>query len=85
VIAVAKYEAYTGLVKRHPPPHLVGSIPIASLISFILIQTLTFIIGWKYLHKQPWYVSNTQISYMLHYYQRCPQYNLITIIEYRMA
>ena len=56
-VMIGNNGPHSTLIKQKPTRHLLSFLPLFSVISFLLFQTLCYVGVWFYVQSQNWYLS----------------------------
>jgi len=56
IVLIGNTAPHSVLVKRKPTRHLLSFLPMFSVVSFLLFQTIAYIFIWFYVRSQDWFV-----------------------------
>merc|ERR1719340_187765 len=56
ILLIGNTAPHDVLVKRKPTRHLLSFLPMFSVVSFLLFQTISYIFIWFYVRSQNWFV-----------------------------
>ena len=59
IIMIGNCGPFPTLVKQKPLRHLLSFLPLFSVITFLIIQTATYVIIWEWMKTLDWYVRST--------------------------
>ncbi len=54
IIMIGNSGPHSKLVRQKPTRHLLSFLPLFSIITFLLFQTLCYVGVWFYVQTQPW-------------------------------
>lgn len=57
ILLIGNTAPHSTLSKRKPTRHLLSFLPMFSVVSFLLFQTIAYIFIWFYVRSQSWYVE----------------------------
>ena len=59
IIMIGNCGPFPTLVKQKPLRHLLSFLPLFSVITFLIIQTATYVIIWEWMKTLDWYFRYT--------------------------
>ena len=54
-VMIGNCGPFSTLVKQKPLRHLLSFLPLFSVITFLIIQTVTYVIIWEWMKTLDWY------------------------------
>ncbi len=57
IIMIGNCGPFSKLVKQKPSRHLLSFLPLFSVITFLFIQAICYVVCWEYMQTLDWYIE----------------------------